>query len=192
MISSPCIATVLLLAVFACCLPASADVYPGDVEFDRICREIILKTSQDSIQFWQLKKVCKGWFSGCSYELQIREIVTQAAVCKVLTLQHNTNNAKYLGGVTVSVSQCVSALKMPALYGANSWNMWAGRHCGVWTSSNSQTFVDNALWNAAQSGNGYVRQNVRFETRTCCNEGWNASGGKVIASCMQDLQSIKK
>ena len=135
-----------------------ADVYPGEAAFQNICQEIINDVTGNSIEFKELVTVCSGWW-GCSSTLQIRETLTCATLCNRLTAQHNTKNAPYIGGASVTSSECQSALLGPAIYGIPQWNNWSGRHCGTWRSTDSsgtvtQTFTDNALWNTAVPSDG--------------------------------------
>ena len=149
-----------------------ADVYPGEAAFQNICQEIINDVTGNSIEFKELVTVCSSWW-GCSSTLQIRETLTRATLCNRLTAQHNTKNAPYIGGASVTSSECQSALLGPAIYGIPQWNNWSGRHCGTWRSTDSsgtvtQTFTDNALWNTAVPSDGiqFVRQSVTFLTRS--------------------------
>ena len=163
---------------------SSADVYPGDDAFDELCREISINVTKNSIHLWELKKECKGWWSGCTYYLKVRDVLTKASICNKLTAQHNSHNAAYIDGVTISSTQCVAAMTAPKFYNAENWNEWSGKHCGTWKSTNAKgavtmTFIDNAQWYSAQPMGIYFRQSVKFLTRKCCTAGWNASGGKV-------------
>ena len=169
---------VLLLSLLSLSM---ADIYPGDGGFQVICQEIIDDVAGNLITFRELVP-CTG--SSCSNQLQVREYLTRASLCNRLTAQHNSKNAAYLGGATVSSSQCQAALNAPAFYGTTEWNNWSGRHCGTWRSTDSsgtvtQTFTDHALWNTAALSGGFARQTVTFLTRSCCTEGWNESGGTV-------------
>lgn len=155
-----------------------ADIYPGDGGFQAICQEIIDDVAANSIPFRQL---------GSNGQLYVQETLTRAALCRRLTAQHNAKNSFYLGGAIVSTAECVAALTAPTPYGISDWNNWAGRHCGVWKSTDqsgsvTQTFTDHALWmNAAVTSSGFYRQNVIFVSRTqsCCVNGWNEAGGTV-------------
>ena len=179
-----------LVVVFLSTLSLTqADIWPGDDGFYDICVEIIDDVNGNSIPFRELVRSCTGWWSWrrCNY-LQVRETLTRATLCNRLTAQHNTKNAPYIGRASVTSLECQSALLGPAIYGIPEWNNWSGRHCGTWRSTDSsgtvtQTFTDNAFWNTAVPSDSipFVRQSVTFLTRagTCCDNGWNESGGTV-------------
>lgn len=193
------LAQVVIGALFLSTLSLTrADIWPGDGGFYDICVEIINDVNANSIRFRELVKSCTStwWWKTCTNNIQVRETLTQATLCNRLTDQHNTNNAAYIGGASVSSSECQAALNGPALYGIPEWNNWSGRHCGTWKSTDSSgtvtnTFTDNALWNTAVPSDGilYVRQSVTFLTRpgTCCDDGWNESGGTVSNCTMFHL-----
>ena len=65
--------------------------------------------------------------------LQVRETLTRASICLILTEYHrNTSNQAYLGGAGVALSECIGAFAAPDVYRVEQWNRWYGRHCGVW------------------------------------------------------------
>ena len=184
MLMSSMIGVVALFCVLSIC---RADVYPGPVAFQDICQEIIGDVTADAIRLREFVTNCGP--SGCTISLQIRETLTQQALCERLTEQHNTHNAGHLGASMVTVTECDNAFESPLFYAPNSWNNWAGRHCGHWKNTNqcgtvTDTFTDHALWDMTDvSGgvNGFYTQSVMFLTRpgTCCNNGWNQSGLSV-------------
>ena len=187
MLSAATVVGVLGTLLFTVLSPCKADIYPGDGAFQDICQEIIDDVAANAIPFRHLVTICGGWW-GCTDHLQVYETLTRQELCDRLTNQHNTNNALYLGGATVSSSECQAALLAPLFYTATEWNNWSGRHCGTWRSTDAsgtvtQTFTDNALWNTAvpSSSVGFVTQSVTFLTRpgTCCDDAWNESGGLV-------------
>ena len=112
-------------------------------------------------------------------------------MCQILVARHNTRAASFIGGITISELECQSALLAPQVYLPADWNRWAGRHCGTWKQLDdngviTQTFIDNALWHPAittynSNFNQYFyKQNVVFDRPgTCCDDGWNESGGSV-------------
>ena len=126
MMTSPMIGMVALFCVIGLC---RADVYPGPVAFQSICQEIIDDVTADAIRFREF--VTTSGPSGYTVSLQIRETLTQQALCERLTEQHNTHNAGHLGGSMVTVTECDNAFDSPLFYAPNRWNNWAGRHCGT-------------------------------------------------------------
>lgn len=164
-----------------------ADMYPGPNRYHDICVEIFNNVNNDNIPFKHLYPPC----SGCRPILQTRAVYTKRKICEELTIQHNSNVASYLGGVTITIAECEAAFTSPDPYGPAEWNKWAGKHCGTWKNVNSNTgavsqvFIDNALWHPATTTYDPVRmetfhkQEVDFQSRQCCNDGWNESGGSV-------------
>ena len=164
-----------------------ADVWPGQAGYDAICQEIIDDTEANIIPFRRLVRSCSGWWGWrCRNKLETRETLSRLRLCNRLVQQHNTYNSAFLSGANVSSFQCLTAFSSPALYGVAQWNNWAGRHCGTWTNTaGSGAFDDEAYWNTAvPSPNiGYHRQAVTFDRPgTCCDSGWNESGGSVSPS----------
>ena len=158
---------------------SKADIWPGSGGFYTICQEILSDVASDAIRFRQ------------SFDYnQIREVLSKAQLCNRLVDQHNVHNMAYLGGAGVGYSECEDALDLnpPLLYGIDEWDNWSGRHCGSWRTIDDDGIVslphtDHALWNpaAVPFGSAFRRQSVTFLTRsgTCCDNGWNESGGTV-------------
>ena len=174
----------------------SADVYPGDTAFQSICQEIINNVAANSVTFWNLVTVCNPpW--GCYGTLQERETLTRVNLCARLVQHNSYSNEAFLGGAEVTVGECMGAFNAPVSYGVAEWNMWTGRHCGVWRNVNSNggvslPFTDNSLRNAAgpSSSPGVYRQDLSLLNRpSCCNTAWTESGGAVsILSLFQKEQ----
>lgn len=164
----------------------SADIYPGDADFQDICQEIINIVAANSVPFQDLVTVCSGWW-GCISTLHVRETLTQTAICRRLVKRHTVSNQAYLGGSKVTLSECTGAFASPVSYEIADWNKWYGRHCGSWnnvdssTGMVSQTFIDHSLRSVAISVANLNRQDVTFYSRpgTCCNDAWTESGGGV-------------
>ena len=180
-------ATTTIFGVLLFIASSHADIFPGDDRYHDICVEIFNNVNNNAIDFKHLIISC----SGCTPLLQTREIQTRAEMCDKLTTQHNNHAASFLNGITITSLECQAALSNPDMYKAAEWNKWSGRHCGSWknvdatTGAVTQTFTDNALWFMATEYYNttlmetFYRQDVDFETRGCCNDGWNESGGTV-------------
>ena len=169
------------IAVLLCVLSTSwADYWPGDAEFQNICRTIIDEVSSNCIRRRGL---------GSGGQIEVHETLTRQQLCDRLVLQHETHNAAYLWHSSVTTDECLDVLSgEPEFYTPEKWNNWRGRHCGSWQSTDGAGGAnvgmaerDDALWNYAQLSYGiYYRQTVDFTRRDpCCEDGWNESGGTV-------------
>ena len=164
-----------------------ADYWPGDTEFQTICRTII-----DEVNSNQIRRRGRE-FINRRYEIVVHETMTQRQLCDRLVIQHNTHNYDYLG--IVSSDECFGTLNSPDFYSSASWNNWRGRHCGHWRSTGNGVVGsperDDALWEYAHLSYGvYYRQNVDFFQRPpCCQDGWNESGG-TVSTCSESRSVI--
>ncbi|GAB4185260.1 MAG: hypothetical protein Tsb002_08860 [Wenzhouxiangellaceae bacterium] len=111
-----------------------------------------------------------------------------ADLCMYLVDRHNgmpvgggLTNGDYLGGVTITVEECINALSNPAGYAPGDWNRWKGRHDGKWTNDDGQMFEDDAEWGGEKAGerdygdggpDDYREQPVTFGDG---REGYNGS-----------------
>lgn len=99
-------------------------------------------------------------------------------LCMYLVDRHNdmpagegVTNADHLGGVTITVEECVNALTSPSGFGPGGFDRWKGKHDGKWTNDSGEMFEDDATWEEERDGerdygeNGpdnYREQPVKF------------------------------
>ena len=177
--------TTTAIVLFSLLWVSRADYWPGDAQFQTICRTIIDEVNANTIRRRGL---------GSNGQIEVHETLTQEQLCDRLTVQQSLKNRNFLGGSIITSDECMDAFQSPKLYRPVDWNQWRGRHCGEWqqTSSYGGEDVglaerDNALWHYAgqyvKGGDVFYRQNVQFFGRhSCCEDGWNESGGSVSSS----------
>lgn len=170
-----------LLLLTTCTL---ADVLQTQCRYREICEEILNGVSNDQIEFKQRSPPCPQL--NCPLA---EPPISRSDLCYRLISKHNAHAASFIGGVTLYAWDCLAALNSPQPYTPTDWNKWAGRHCGTWksvdgTGTVTHTFTDNALWKAPTTystpWDTFHLQRVVFDRPgTCCDDGWNESGGSV-------------
>ena len=167
----------MIAAGFLLCALVSlsqADVYPGDYRIKEIQHYIHQNLQQDRIVFRD------------PADPSIQHVLDVTDLCGQLLL----GILSAFIGENIHPYYCVYALRGINFqqYGLAEWNLWQGRHCGVWKTVAdhdwrvvlSSTPASERM-EAASSVGEYFRQNLRFSDRqgTCCTTGWNGSGGNV-------------
>ena len=162
--------------------PSLADIFPGSTRYHDICLEIINGVASNSIEFKQRYPPCP--LLNC----QPAETISRSVLCQRLVSVHNVHAASYIGGIFIYPWDCLTALASTQPYLAADWSNWAGKHCGKWwqIDGSGSVFVDNAVWHSPTTtydiatGETFYRQDVVFDRYgTCCDDGWNESGGTV-------------
>ena len=161
-----------------------ADILPSQCRYREICEEIVNGVSNDQIEFKQRDPPCP--LLNCPLA---EPPLSRLDLCYRLTSKHNAHAASFIGGTVIYAWNCLAALTSPQPYGPADWSKWAGKHCGKWRSVDgsgtvTQTFTDNALWQAPTTystpWDTFQLQRAVFERPgTCCDDGWNESGGGV-------------
>ena len=156
-----------------------ADILPSQCRYRQICEEIVSGVDNDLIHFRQADPPCSQ--PNCPLAEPPR---SRQHVCQRLISKHNLRAASFIGGTIIYTWDCLAALSSPQPYGPADWNKWAGKHCGTWRSDDGSVFTDNALWRAPATystpWDTFHLQRVVFERPgTCCDDGWNESGGSV-------------
>ena len=168
---------------------ASADCYPGDVNFTAIIQRIYQDVTSDRIVL-----------AGVN---QPRSVLNRQQLCQILTDHHNSGrnpgqlqtNSGFLGSAIVSGIACTDALTYTEGYSnITGWQQWQGHHSGHRYSLN-RVFSEEETWHTPsyQSGTSNVLQSIRFGSQfrisncvteydgTTCSFGWNQSGQGVRA-----------
>lgn len=81
-------------------------------------------------------------------------------LCMYLVDRHNDmpvgdggmTNGDYLGGVTITMEECLNALTNPSGYDPGDFDRWKGKHDGKWTNDNGEMFEDDAKWDKEKDG----------------------------------------
>jgi len=196
-------ALLIALSAFTISQPASADIYPGDAEFENIRKEVYGGT------------VRGRFFPGITGD-QIRmttapDITTRNDLCKRLVSRHNSHtvtynerdvptgrrlttptNANFIG-VRLVEMDCLEALWSSQGYSSPAgWRAWAGDLSGTWFNDTpfinkegkrQQIITDPAVWLSPvkERGTGsdtrnYDLQSVVFSARKGgARYGWNMS-----------------
>jgi len=196
-------ALLIALSAFTISQPASADIYPGDAEFENIRKEVYGGT------------VRGRFFPGITGD-QIRmdfdrSIVTRNQLCSRLVNRHNykrvsynegdvptgrrlttSTNASFIG-VSFTQRECLEALWFSQGYSSPAgWRAWAGDLSGTWFNDTpfinekgkrQQLITDPAVWLSPvkERGTGsdtrnYDLQSVVFSAREGgARYGWNMS-----------------
>lgn len=88
-------------------------------------------------------------------------------LCMYLVDRHNdmpvgeggSTNSGHLGGVDITMEECLNALTNPSGYDPGDFDRWKGKHDGKWFNDDGQMFDDDATWGKEKDGDRNYGEN---------------------------------